>query len=187
MVLTLSIYLVMSDTHDNLESLKKIKEVVMKLNISNIIHLGDYTSPFTLTEVLNIDGVEFTGILGNNDGDKVKLKELGGNRINEQPLELRIGSYNAIAIHGFKDTNLTRRMVYALAKSGYYNVVLYGHTHEYDLRVSNNALIMNPGTLAGYLSNHKSYGIIDLNLGIAEIRELETDNLLARVTLPKYT
>jgi len=175
----------MSDTHDNIESLRKIKEVIMKLNISKIIHLGDYTSPFTLMEILSISDIEFIGILGNNDGDKVKLKELGGSKINEQPLELRVGGYNAIAIHGFKDVNLTRRFVYALMKSGYYNIVLYGHTHEYDLRVSNNVLIMNPGTLAGYLSSCKSYGIIDLSQGIAEIRELETDNLLARVALPK--
>ncbi|MCD6428607.1 MAG: metallophosphoesterase [Desulfurococcales archaeon] len=179
-------YLVISDTHDDLESIKKIKEVVTKLSISNIIHLGDYTSPFTLMEVLDISGVEFTGILGNNDGDRVKLKELGGSRISEQPLELKVGSYNAIAIHGFKDINLTRRIVHALARSGYYNIVLYGHTHEYDLRVSNNVLIMNPGTLAGYLSSYKSYGIIDLNLGVAEVRELETGSLLAKVTLPKY-
>ncbi len=184
MVFILSKYLILSDTHDNLESLRKIKRLVVNLDITSIIHLGDYTSPFTLAELLDISSVEFVGILGNNDGDKSKLKELGGGKINEQPLELRIGDYSAIAFHGFKDVKLTKRIIYAIVKSGYYNIVLYGHTHEHDLRLSSNVLVMNPGTLAGYLSNYKSYGIIDLRLGIAEVRELETGKLLAKVSLP---
>ena len=178
--------MVVSDTHDDIKSLSKLKEVISKVNVSRVIHLGDYTSPFTLVELLNISNVEFTGILGNNDGDRTKLKELGGNKISEQPLELSIGDYEAIAIHGFKDVALTKKIVHALARSGYYSIVLYGHTHEYDLRVSDAVLIMNPGTLAGYLSNHKSYGIIDLSNSVAEVRELETGNLLAKVTLPRH-
>ncbi len=177
-------YLIISDTHDNLDSLSKIKDIVKKLSINAIIHLGDYTSPFTLLEILRIDNVGFIGILGNNDGDKIKLMELAGNKISEQPLELKIGKYDVIAIHGFKDPNLTKKIVHALVSSRYYSIVLYGHTHQYDLKISNNVLVMNPGTLAGYLSKHKSYGIIDLNSRVAEVRELESNALLARVGLP---
>jgi len=180
----LGVYLIISDTHDNLDSLSKIKDIIKELSIKAIIHLGDYTSPFTLVDVLRICNADFIGILGNNDGDKVKLIELAGSKISEQPLELKIGKFDVIAIHGFKDPGLTRRVVHALVSSRYYSIVLYGHTHQYDLRISNNVLIMNPGTLAGYLSKHKSYGIIDLNSRVAEVRDLESNALLARVNLP---
>ena len=180
----LSTYLIISDTHDAIESLPKIKNVIKELDVSTMIHLGDYTSPFTLTEILKLGDVDFIGLLGNNDGDKVKLMEIGQGKLNEQPLELRIGNYEAVAIHGFKTPDLTKKVVYALVSSNYYNIVLYGHTHQYDLRVSNKVLIMNPGTLAGYLSGRKSYGVINLRLRVAEVRELESNTVLARVNLP---
>ena len=163
--------IVISDTHDDLININRfIRSVRNYLNDSLIIHLGDITSPFTL-KFLTDSLSNLIVVLGNNDGDKLLLKKVNPN-IEDQPVELKIRSLRILLIHGFKDIGMTLRFVNALATSGFYDVILYGHTHKYDLRLEGDVLVMNPGTLSGYLASEATYGLIDLENRYASIVSL---------------
>lgn len=77
--------LVVSDIHDNLEAISRFKLAVLKENYDLLVVLGDFTSPFTLKELLNI-APKLIGVFGNNDGDKALLKNLAP-QLTDQPLE----------------------------------------------------------------------------------------------------
>ncbi len=178
-------YLVIADTHDNLANVRLLKKYLGTTlrNVKYVIHLGDITSPFTLRELINLER-ELIVITGNNDGDKILLKSVYDG-VEDPPLEVNLCGLNALLLHGFKDANLTLRIVNSIAKSGYYDIVLFGHTHKYYLDVASNTLVMNPGTLSGYLSPQPTYGLLDFNEGKAYIISLIDGKYLLSTSIPK--
>ena len=58
--------------------------------------------------------------------------------------------------------------VNALADSGHFDVVVYGHTHE-PLVKRNASLLINPGEVCGWLYGKPTAAILDLNKMDAEI------------------
>jgi putative phosphoesterase len=131
---------IISDTHDDMSQIKKVVEFFNKKDISHVIHAGDLVSPFTF-EILGGLKCPFTGIFGNNDGDKVLLKEKSGDTLNNQPHILTIKGKKFAVVH--EPTS-----VEALAASGQFDIVIYGHTHTPDIRKSGKTLIINPGKVA---------------------------------------
>jgi putative phosphoesterase len=57
---------VISDTHDNVESIRKTVKILMRKNPEFVIHLGDVVAPFT---ILEFKGLKMKFILGNCDSD----------------------------------------------------------------------------------------------------------------------
>jgi len=49
---------------------------------------------------------------------------------------------------------------------------VYGHTHQIDVQQVGEALVLNPGTLSGYLAGKRTYAIVDLDTLQADIVEL---------------
>jgi len=45
--------------------------------------------------------------------------------------------------------------------TGSYNVVIYGHTHQSEIRRENGVLVINPGEACGYLSGKATIGLLD--------------------------
>lgn len=68
---------IMSDTHDNLIFTKKAIKLFNSRKVEHVIHAGDYTSPFTLKLFRELK-CKYTGIFGNNDGDKLLLQDRPG-------------------------------------------------------------------------------------------------------------
>ena len=165
---------VMSDSHDNLEKVSKALKVFSGKEINLLIHLGDIISPFTLIRILEFFPKSII-VLGNNDGDKILLKELAskaGATIKNNIHEITIAQRKLLLIHGFGPKQLTKQLATALAKQGNYDAVLYGHTHEVDVRKINNTLLLNPGEVFGFLSGKSTIALLDLNKMEVEIIEL---------------
>lgn len=177
--------LVVSDIHDNLETLTKLKSLVVRENYDLTIFLGDFTSPFTLRELLNFTPKLF-GVFGNNDGDKTLLKSLAP-QLADQPLEEVLDGWRVFIMHGFKDQKLTEKIVYSLCVSGFYDIILYGHTHVPRTDTIGKCLIVNPGTLSGYLAQFKSYAeLITSDFeATARVIELESGKRVAEATIRK--
>jgi len=164
----------MSDTHDNVPALRQILNEFRVRDVSTIIHLGDITSPFTLRELLQYPA-RIVIILGNNDGDKLLLKELAlkaGAIVKDSIYEFSIGSRKVIAFHGWNTKEFTKRLAHALALSGFYDLILYGHTHELSIERINNRLVLNPGEVCGYLTGRKTAVVIDIDSLQYEVIEL---------------
>lgn len=140
-----------------------------------LIHLGDLVSPFTLKLISESLPQSFSlkVILGNNDGDKVLLSRIT-KEVCDQPEEVEICGLRAILLHGFKSIELTEKIAHGIACSGYYDIVLYGHTHRFMVERACSSYLINPGTLSGYLASRRTYGIIDCGDLTVSIVDLET-------------
>ncbi len=155
---------VMSDTHDNLPLVRKAIELFNSKAVQHVIHAGDYTSPFTLKLFKGLK-CQFTGIFGNNDGDKLLLLERSEGNIYNQPHVFSLNNRKIVVMH-------EHHIADALADSGHFDLVIYGHTHIADLRKIKNTLIINPGEVSTYLYGKSTVGIVDLNKMEGEIIEL---------------
>ena len=152
---------VISDTHDNLSNLTRALEIFRANNVEHIIHAGDYTSPFTY-RVIKDFAAGFTGIFGNNDGDKVLLNNMYHGRIYPQPHIFSLYGRKVVIMH-------EPGVVEALADSGHFDLVVYGHTHEPVIKKVQNTLVVNPGEVSGWLYGKPSAAIVNLATMEAEI------------------
>ena len=59
----------------------------------------------------------------------------------------------------------------ALADSGHYDVIIYGHTHEIDVR-HGKTVVINPGETGGWTTGRSTVALLDLNNMDVEIVEL---------------
>ncbi|MBD3197685.1 MAG: YfcE family phosphodiesterase [Candidatus Lokiarchaeota archaeon] len=164
---------VISDTHDHMENIRKAVSIMNERNIDALIHCGDYVSPFTFRvfDELNERIKEnFHGVFGNNDGDRVFLKENLGQICNFVGMEL-ISEFDGKKIFAAHLPN--EETVDAIARSGIFNIILYGHTHSQLInKYDNGVLVVNPGEACGYLSGKSTFAIVDTEKMDAEIIEI---------------
>ena len=157
---------IISDTHDNLPQIRKAVEVFNREKVDLVLHAGDFVSPFTALE-FKLLNCPFTGIFGNNDGDKLYLQEKfkGIGELCPEPYQVNINQKIIIMLH--KDG-----LIDALAESQKYEVIIYGHTHQTDLRKIRKTLIINPGECGGWLSGKSTIALLDLENSEAKIINL---------------
>lgn len=155
---------IISDTHDDMASIKKAVDVLNNRKVSRVIHAGDIVSPFTFEVFKDLKG-DFTGIFGNNDGDRLLLKEKSGNNIHNQPLMLNIEKKRIIIFH-------EPYIVNEIAESGNFNIIIYGHTHKPDIRKVKDTLIINPGKVAVLHKGKSTLAILDIRSLDVELVEL---------------
>ena len=157
---------IISDTHDNLPQIKKAVTFFNREKVYLVLHAGDFVSPFTALEFKNLS-CPLYGVFGNNDGDKLYLREKfkGIGEINPAPYETKIDHKNIIMLH-------KEKLIYALAESQKYEVIIYGHTHRTDLHKIGKTLIINPGECGGWLTGKSTIALLDLANLEAEIIKL---------------
>jgi len=154
----------MSDTHDNLPFVKKAIDLFNERNVGYVIHAGDYTSPFTLKLFKDLK-CKYVGIFGNNDGDKLLLQERAEGNIRNQPYVFTLESRKIVVMH-------EHFVADALAASGHFDLVIYGHTHVADVRKVKDTLIVNPGEVSTWLYGKSTVAVVDLDTMEGEIVEL---------------
>ena len=147
---------IISDTHDNLDNLGKALDLFKARGVEHIIHAGDYTSPFTYRVLKPYTG-GFTGIFGNNDGDKVLLSETYQGRIFAQPHIFKLHYRKIVVMH-------EPDVVEALSDSGHFDLIVYGHTHKPVIRRVKNTLVINPGEVSGWLYGKPTAAIVNLEV-----------------------
>ncbi|SPQ01404.1 Phosphodiesterase [Candidatus Sulfobium mesophilum] len=150
-----------SDTHDNMPQIKKAVDFFNKRKVEHVVHAGDFTSPFTF-RILKGLKCRFTGIFGNNDGDKLLLQKMSEGRLFNQPHIFELAGKKIILMHEHHTAD-------ALADSGHYDIVIYGHTHKPDVRKVKNTLVINPGEAGSWLYDKSTIAIADLSDMTAEI------------------
>ena len=155
---------IMSDTHDNVPLVKKAIDIFNEKKVGYVIHAGDYTSPFTLKLFKELQ-CKYIGIFGNNDGDKLLLLESAEGNIRNQPYIFTLRNRKIVVMH-------EHHVVDALADSGHFDLVIYGHTHKADVRKVKKTLVVNPGEVSTYLYGKSTVALVDLEKLEAEIVEL---------------
>ena len=163
---------IISDSHDNMNALRKAVEFFNERGVKAVLHAGDLISPFTARAFKELKP-QLYFVFGNNDGDKVtltkKLEEIGAISCGNFG-DLTIDGLHIALLHGTNEA-----LVKALAKSGEFDVVVRGHTHEPGVKIVEGVTVINPGESSGVLSGKSTVAILDIaNLNV-EITQLELD------------
>ena len=164
---------VISDTHDNLHAVDKALEEFERRGVKTIIHAGDIIAPFTLRRIL-ARGFTFKGVFGNNDGEVMLLSRVAqekGALLTHQPLLLEQGNLKILVMHGITDPQGTKELATRLATLSSIDVLIYGHTHEVDVRKIGKTLVINPGEACGYLAGRRTIAVLDTEKLEVEIIE----------------
>lgn len=152
---------ILSDIHDRLDHLEAALEKAKSMGCERLFYLGDFCAPFTLRAL--IDGFPGTinAVLGNNDGDPLFL-----GRVEAQSENLHLHGY--FADFNVRDLRIalthSPKIAKAVALSGQYNAVFFGHTHVAENTVLDNGTILaNPGEIMGRFGK-VTFGIYDTGL-----------------------
>jgi len=157
---------IISDTHENMPKIRKAVELFNREKVEVVLHGGDIISPITAKEFSSLKA-PFIGVFGNNDGDKLFLteryKEIG--KIHTKRFEGTFGGKSLLLIH-------EPDMLDALAKSGVYDIIVYGHTHRSEISRRGDTLVINPGEGCGWITGIATAALLDTETMEAELVEL---------------
>lgn len=163
---------VMADSHDNVPHVRRAVEVFNHHRAELVIHAGDFVAPFAVAPLAELD-CRTVAVFGNNDGERVglakKFADFGEVHPNLAPAEL--GGKRIAAVH-YPELALPIATGNREAADAY-DVVIYGHTHEIDVRrQENGVLLLNPGETGGWLSGRSTVALVDLASLEVEIVDL---------------
>lgn len=139
---------VFSDVHDNLGNLRQALTLFKERGAEALIFCGDFCSPIPS----RVMGAEFEGevhcVFGNGDGDRFAISNVA--RTQYPNLKLH-GEYAELEFDGVK-VAVTHYPFYAkaLARTGDYQAVFSGHTHELHEERIGACLWLNPGEILGW-------------------------------------
>ncbi len=104
-------------------------------------------------------------VFGNNDGDRWRI---GANSAKFPHLQL-YGEYVDLEFGGKRfSVNHFDAIGRAIAKGGVYDVVCFGHNHQYEIAQQGKSLIINPGEIFGGLTGHSTFVLYDTSTGTPE-------------------
>ena len=154
-----------SDTHDHCPAIQKAVALFNERSVALVLHAGDFVAPFTAKDFGKLDS-PFIGVFGNNDGECAGLRKAFR----------EIGEIYA-GVHTFQYESKRFVLMHepscieALAHSGDFDVIVYGHTHEADVR-EGKTLVINPGEACGWVNGRCTAAIFDLDRMKVEIVDL---------------
>jgi putative phosphoesterase len=161
---------VLSDIHDNLGNLHKALAIFEDRGVQALIFCGDFCSPIPPRVMAG----EFKGdvhcVFGNGDGDRFAML----NAANTQYPNLKLhGEYAELEFEGVK-VAVTHYPFYAraLARTGDYQAVFSGHTHETRQERIGGCLWVNPGEILGW-KGKASCAVYDTAANAVEIVGIE--------------
>ncbi len=159
---------IISDTHNDIELVRKAIEIFGEKKVDLIVHAGDITSPKMLSL---FKGFKCKFVLGNGDIDVEDLnaesEKLGFDRI-EKYVTFSADGKKIIAFHG-NDIPFFRQAV----ASGEHDYVIKGHTHIFENYLTGTTRVINPGSLYG--ADEFSIAILHTESGRVERIRIEKD------------
>ena len=144
---------IMSDTHDNLPAITKAVGVFNDADVSLVIHAGDLVAPFVSIPLKQLKA-DFVAVFGNNDGERLGLSRVFEGCIHRPPYDFQFQGKKILVLH-------EPDQLKALAESGCYDAVVYGHTHIADVQ-EGKTLIINPGECCGWLKGRRTVALWEL-------------------------
>jgi len=159
---------IISDTHNNLENLKRALGILFNEGVETLVHCGDMTSPET---ALLLVEYRLIYVYGNLD---VASGEIRQTMLSYDPKNFAgpffSGTLEGVSIavvHGDKPGS-----VEDLASSGSYRFVLHGHTHLHRHQQIGSTWVINPGALGGAHREPRSVCVLDLPTGETEFLKI---------------
>ncbi|MDB5478080.1 MAG: hypothetical protein JWM96_575, partial [Alphaproteobacteria bacterium] len=119
---------ILSDSHDHKALLKQALETIQQMNVKTLLFCGDFCAPNMLGLFSNLHDIKVEVVFGNNDGDRFRMATLVHSNYPHITLH---GEYVALELDSIR-VGMTHYPFYAtaMAKSGDYDLVAFGHDHE---------------------------------------------------------
>jgi len=147
---------VVSDTHNNLNNVRRIVEIFNHSGVERVVHTGDITRASTL-EALSGLRMPLMGVFGNNDVERDSLLGAArqfGMELVDPPLRLKLHGQRISVVHDPLDISE------ALLQESH--LLLHGHNHRHIHEHRNGCLVFNPGECAGIMAGLNAVGVVDL-------------------------
>ena len=157
---------IISDTHDNIW---RLEDALIHLEDAEVVlHCGDLISPFMVHRLgKGLGSRPVHMVWGNNDGDKRMVSKVADTysniTIHGDFVELELGGL-AIAVNHYPEIGQ------ALAHSGRYALVCYGHDHTAFQQEIGETLLLNPGEVMG-MNGRATLSVYDTETRQAELIE----------------
>jgi uncharacterized protein len=152
---------ILSDSHDDVEAVKKALGIMAERGCPFLIHAGDVCSPF-IARLIGDSGMGHLAVFGNNDGDRVALSKLMD--IAPAPRHATLEGRSIVVFH--------EPLINDFIDPSRVDLLVYGHTHIQDLSSRGDMRIVNPGALSGILVDRKTCAVYHTGSGEVESIEL---------------
>ncbi len=156
---------VMSDSHDNIPNVKRAVEIFNDVGVDLVVHAGDFIAPFAIDPLADLN-CRVVGVFGNNDGERVvlvkKFETIG--EVHPNLASTSLGDKSIAVMH-------YPELAIPIAKSGEYDIVVYGHTHKIEIS-KEKALLLNPGETGGWTTGKATVAVVDITTQDAKIYEI---------------
>jgi len=149
---------IISDTHDHRRNVMQAIEIFRRRGVQYVLHAGDIVAPFTAKAFSELQDAKFIAVFGNNDGEKLRLKstvEGFGGEIHEYCYKGELDDRRICMMH-------TDHLAEEVVRSQMYDLVIYGHTHQQDIRRTGRTLVINPGETTDWITGSARVAIVDL-------------------------
>ncbi len=145
----------LSDTHDNLVTVREAVRLFNDAGCELVIHAGDFVAPFAAWE-LRVLRCPVQAIFGNCDGERAGLAEAfsGWGEIREAPLAFTHGGLRYIVTH-------LDRPVDGYIAGRSCDIIIFGHTHRPLCERRNGILVVNPGEAGGWLTGKSTAALLE--------------------------
>jgi len=148
--------LIISDTHNSIESIQKLKDLYTGEQFDAIIHAGDVTD-FNVLKPLEGLYRHFYLVKGNGDSlnlDTAPILKNLGISFSQAPFEFKIEGYgNFVIMH-------QPYFIEEYKNLGYIKYIIYGHTHRAEIKEDSGKIIINPGSLSHFMNSKLTYALI---------------------------
>jgi putative phosphoesterase len=155
---------ILSDSHDDMAAIAKAVALFNAEGVVQVLHAGDIVSPFTF-EIFRTLNAPLGGVFGNNDGDRLLLRERSAGALHVQPHFVTLDGMRGVIVH-------EPPLVKSLARCGDFDLVIYGHTHVPDAHREGSALVLNPGKTAQLHKGRSTVALLETETREARIVEL---------------
>jgi putative phosphoesterase len=154
---------ILSDSHDNRETLRKAVNIFNHQRCDLVLHAGDLVAPFAAAE-LEALSCPVKAVFGNCDGETAGLTNTirSFGKIKEPPFVFRFQGLEFLMIH-------TQFSLDKFIRSDLYDVIVYGHTHRPEIRQEGRSLVINPGETGGWVTGISSAALLDMETLSARI------------------
>lgn len=137
---------ILSDIHDNTQNLRRALQKALDAGCTQLLFLGDMTTPGTLRLLLELWPHEMQLVPGNNDyswGDIHNAPGMHRACFHNVSAEIETGGRRLYMTH------VPSNGVRYAAECGEYDLVLFGHTHRSELQMCGHTIVANPGDIQG--------------------------------------
>ncbi len=156
---------VMSDSHDNIPNVQRAVSLFNEIGVDLVVHAGDFIAPFAIDPLADLN-CSVVGVFGNNDGERVvlakKFEAIG--EVHPNLASTSLGDTKIAVMH-------YPELAIPIAKSGEFDIVVYGHTHKIDIQ-KEESLLLNPGETGGWTTGKATVAVVEIGTLEATIHEL---------------